>query len=259
MNESFERKKEDTDVILKVSGLNAYYRDRDKAGIFTGNGARKQILKNVSFEIRSGEIVGLVGESGCGKSTLAKCILGIVKDHDGRIEHASTGAQMVFQDPYGSLNPAKTVGWILEEPLRIRGELKDPDRNKKVSEMIHLVGLDDSYLTRRPNELSGGQRQRICIALALMTEPRLIIADEPVSALDVTVQDQILKLLLKLNRELGIAILFISHDLKVVYSVCSKVMVMKSGEIVEQGSDDEIYHDPEHPYTKQLLASVISA
>ena len=103
MNESFEGKKEDTDVILKVSGLNAYY--RDKAGIFTGNGARKQILKNVSFEIRSGEIVGLVGESGCGKSTLAKCILGIVKDHDGVIEHASTGAQMVFQDPYGSLNP----------------------------------------------------------------------------------------------------------------------------------------------------------
>ena len=125
--------------------------------------------------------------------------------------------------------------------------------------MIHLVGLDDSYLTRRPNELSGGQRQRICIALALMTEPKLIIADEPVSALDVTVQDQILKLLLKLNRELGIAILFISHDLKVVYSVCSKVMVMKSGEIVEQGTDDEIYHDPKHPYTKQLLASVISA
>ncbi len=125
--------------------------------------------------------------------------------------------------------------------------------------MISLVGLDESYLTRRPNELSGGQRQRICIALALMTEPKLIIADEPVSALDVTVQDQILKLLLKLNRELGIAILFISHDLKVVYSVCSRVMVMKSGEIVEQGTDEEIYHYPKHPYTKQLLASVINA
>jgi peptide/nickel transport system ATP-binding protein len=240
-----------------VSHLNAYY--RDKTWVFAGSGVRRQILKDVSFEIGRGEIVGLVGESGCGKSTLAKCILGIVKDHDGVIEHASTGAQMVFQDPYGSLNPAKTVGWILEEPLRIRGELRDPERNERVSRMINLVGLDDSYLTRKPNELSGGQRQRICIALALMTEPKLIIADEPVSALDVTVQDQILRLLLKLNRELNIAILFISHDLKVVYSVCSRVMVMKAGEIVEQGTDEEIYHSPSHPYTKQLLASIISA
>lgn len=242
-------------VILKVSHLNAYYRDKKKA--FANSDVRRQILKDVSFEIRRGEIIGLVGESGCGKSTLAKCVLGIVKDHDGKIEHASTGAQMVFQDPYGSLNPVKTVGWILEEPLRIRGELKDPERNKKVAEMIRLVGLDESYLGRRPNELSGGQRQRICIALALMTEPKLIIADEPVSALDVTVQAQILKLLIKLNRELGIAILFISHDLKVVYSVCSRVMVMKAGEIVEQGTDEEIYRSPKHPYTKQLLESVL--
>lgn len=242
-------------VILKVSHLNAFY--SDKTGAFGNGGERKQILKDVSFEIRRGEIVGLVGESGCGKSTLAKCVLGIVKDYNGQIEHLSAGAQMVFQDPYGSLNPVKTIGWILEEPLRIRGELRDPERNKRVAEMIKLVGLDESYLTRRPNELSGGQRQRICIALALMTEPKLIIADEPVSALDVTVQDQILKLLLKLNKELGIAILFISHDLKVVYSVCSRVMVMKEGEIVEQGTDTQIYNNPSHPYTKQLLESVL--
>lgn len=244
-----------TENVLKVSHLNAYY--RDKSGTFRNTAPLKQILKDVSFEIKYGEIVGLVGESGCGKSTLAKSILGMVKDCDGLIEHGSTGEQMVFQDPYGSLNPAKTIGWILEEPLRIRGELKDPERNKRVGEMIRLVGLDESYLTRRPRELSGGQRQRICIALALMTDPKLIIADEPVSALDVTVQDQILKLLLKLNKELGIAILFISHDLKVVYSVCSRVMVMKTGEIVEQGTDEEIYHTPKHPYTKQLLASVL--
>ena len=254
MSFSAENNNKSADPLLRVAHLNAYY--RDKAGAFGNGGVRKQILKDVSFEIGYGEIVGLVGESGCGKSTLAKCVLGIVRDHDGVIEHGSSGAQMVFQDPYGSLNPAKTIGWILEEPLRIRGELRDPERNKRVAEMIKLVGLDESYLTRRPNELSGGQRQRICIALALMTEPELIIADEPVSALDVTVQDQILKLLLKLNREMGIAILFISHDLKVVYSVCSRVMVMKAGEIVEQGTDDEIYHSPNHPYTKQLLASV---
>ncbi|MCR5507581.1 MAG: ATP-binding cassette domain-containing protein [Lachnospiraceae bacterium] len=239
--------------VLTVSGLNSYYNVKtDKWGIGT---ARRQVLKDVSFEIGRGEIVGLVGESGCGKSTLAKCILGMVKDHDGRIEHGST--KMIFQDPYGSLNPAKTVGWILEEPLRIKKELKDPERNKKVSEMIHLVGLDDGFLVRKPGELSGGQRQRICIALALMMEPDLIIADEPVSALDVTVQDQILKLLLKLNRELNIAFLFISHDLKVVYSVCERVMVMKDGMIVEQGSDEQIYRAPEHPYTRQLLAAVI--
>ncbi|MBR5765294.1 MAG: ABC transporter ATP-binding protein [Lachnospiraceae bacterium] len=242
--------------ILTVSHLNSYY--NDKTGKFGEGSRRRQVLKDVSFEIGRGEIVGLVGESGCGKSTLAKCILGIVKDHDGEIVHGSKRAQMIFQDPYGSLNPARTVGWILEEPLRIKGQLKDPERNKKVSEMIQLVGLDDGYLERKPGELSGGQRQRICIALALMMEPELIIADEPVSALDVTVQDQILKLLLKLNREMGIAFLFISHDLKVVYSICSRVMVMKAGEIVEQGSDEEIYKSPKHPYTKQLLAAVLN-
>ena len=203
-------KKTSDNIILKVSNLNTWY--REKTDRFGSVSVRKQVLKDVSFDIKQGEIVGLVGESGCGKSTLAKTILGIVKDYDGTVEHGSTGAQMVFQDPYGSLNPAKTIGWILEEPLRIRGELKDPERNKRVEEMIRLVGLDESYLSRKPRELSGGQRQRICIALALMMEPKLIIADEPVSALDVTVQDQILRLLLKLNRDLGIAILFISHD-----------------------------------------------
>lgn len=241
--------------ILTVSHLNSYY--KQKTDRFGSVSVRKQVLKDVSFDINEGEIIGLVGESGCGKSTLAKAILGIVKDYDGIIEHGSEGAQMVFQDPYGSLNPAKTIGWILEEPLRIRGELKDPERNKRVGEMIRLVGLDESYLKRKPRELSGGQRQRICIALALMMEPKLIIADEPVSALDVTVQDQILRLILKLNKELKIAILFISHDLKVVYSVCSRVMVMKDGQIVEQGTDEEVYRTPKHPYTRQLLASVL--
>ena len=246
---------DNTKSILTVSHLNTYY--KQKTDRFGSASVRRQVLRDVSFSINEGEIVGLVGESGCGKSTLAKTVLGIVKDYDGTIEHGSAGAQMVFQDPYGSLNPSKTIGWILEEPLRIRGELKDPERNRRVGEMIRLVGLDESYLTRKPSALSGGQRQRICIALALMMEPRLIIADEPVSALDVTVQDQILRLLLKLNKELNIAILFISHDLKVVYSVCSRVMVMKDGQIVEQGSDEEVYRAPKHPYTRQLLSSVL--
>ena len=162
---------------------------------------------------------------------------------------------MVFQDPYGSLNPKKTVGWILQEPLRINTSLTPEERLEKAKNMLSLVGLDESLLARRPNALSGGQRQRVCIALALMLEPKLIIADEPVSALDVTVQEQVIKLLIKLNRELGIAILFISHDLKVVYELCSRIIVMKDGVIVEQGTDEEIYNDPKEPYTKQLLSS----
>ena len=242
--------------ILTVSHLNTYYKERTQNGKVTH--IRRQVLKDVSFDMYEGEMVGLVGESGCGKSTLAKSILGMVKDKDGVISCTSDNIQMIFQDPYGSLNPAKTVGWILEEPRRIKGELKDAERNVRVVEMLKRVGLDEQYINRKPGELSGGQRQRICLALALMMEPRLIIADEPVSALDVTVQAQILKLLVELNRELGIAILFISHDLKVVYSVCSRVMVMKQGEIVEQGSDEEVYNNPKHPYTKQLISAALN-
>ena len=202
-----------------------------------------------------GEIVGLVGESGCGKSTLGKSILGMVKDTEGSIIHYSEHPQMVFQDPYGSLNPSKKVGWIIEEPLRIRGGMTDQERNAKVLRRLLRVGLDEKFAERYPNELSGGQRQRVCIALALVLNPQLLIADEPVSALDVTVQAQIIELLQKINQDLGIAMLFISHDLKVVYQLCSRVMVMKKGEIVEQGKTDDVYFHPQHEYTKQLLHS----
>ncbi|MCR4658016.1 MAG: ATP-binding cassette domain-containing protein [Lachnospiraceae bacterium] len=240
-----------SDVILRVRGLNAYYKSEDS--IFNRGANRKQILKDVSFEINRGEIVGLVGESGSGKSTLGKAVLSMVKDVEGSIEHFSKGAQMIFQDPYSSLNPAKTVGWILEEPLRIRTKLPDSERDEKVLHMLERAGLDGSFLSRYPRELSGGQRQRVSIALALIQEPELIIADEPVSALDVTIQSQIVKLLLELNKELGIAVIFISHDLKVVYQICSRVLVMQNGRIIEQGSDEKVYNNPENEYTKELL------
>ncbi|HAG69904.1 MAG TPA: ABC transporter ATP-binding protein [Lachnospiraceae bacterium] len=239
------------ELVLKVDKLNAWYKTRGT--IFNRGENRRQILHDISFEIRRGEIAGLVGESGCGKSTLGKAILSMVKDTEGEVLHFSENPQMIFQDPYGSLNPSKTVGWILEEPLRIRGELKNSLRDELVIDMLRRAGLDESYLDRYPSELSGGQRQRVCIAQALMLKPSLIIADEPVSALDVTIQSQIIRLLLELNRELGIAFIFISHDLKIVYQICDRVMVMSGGRIIEEGSDEEVYFHPKCEYTKKLL------
>lgn len=239
--------------IIQVNHLNAYYKEKEL--LFRQKSVRKQILRDVSFSMQEGELLGLVGESGCGKSTLGKAILGMVKDVEGEVLHFSKMPQMIFQDPYGSLNPVRRIGWILEEPLRIKGSLLETERKEQVLAMLEKVGLDNKLLERYPGELSGGQRQRVCIALALMLGPKLIIADEPVSALDVTVQLQIMELLLKLNQELGIAILFISHDLKVVYQLCSRILVMKAGQIVEQGSDREIYYEPKQEYTKDLLKS----
>ena len=243
----------DAKPILEVKNVSARY--KKVTGYFNPGAKQKLVVSDASFTMYEGEIMGLVGESGSGKTTLGKTILGMLDDTDGQIIHYSQMPQMVFQDPYGSLNPSRTVGWILEEPLRIKGGYTASERKEKAKAMLGLVGLDESYLKRRPKALSGGQRQRVCIALALMLEPRLIIADEPVSALDVTVQEQVINLLIKLNRELGIAILFISHDLKVVYELCSRIIVMKDGRIVEQGTDKQIYNDPKDPYTKQLLLS----
>ena len=239
--------------ILEVKNVSARY--KKITGYFNPKTKQKLIVRNVSFTMYENEIMGLVGESGSGKTTLGKTILGMLDDTDGEIVHYSKMPQMIFQDPYGSLNPTKTVGRILEEPLLINGRYTKEERAERAKKMLGLVGLDETYLGRRPKALSGGQRQRVCIALALMMEPRLIIADEPVSALDVTVQEQVINLLIKLNRELGIAILFISHDLKVVYELCSRIIVMKDGVIVEQGTDEQIYNDPKEDYTKQLLSS----
>lgn len=237
--------------ILTVRNLKVSY--KKNAGKIAGSEKRTQILDKVSFHMEQGEILGLVGESGCGKSTLAKAILGMVKTDGGEIIHTSQRPQMVFQDPYSSLNPVKKVGWILEEPLKLSGKTPKEQRIDKVKKMLYKVGLDEEYMDRYPSQLSGGQRQRVAIAGALMLEPKLLIADEPVSALDVTIQAQIIELILKLHREMGLSVLFISHDLRVVYQLCDRVMIMRKGEIVEEGSVEEVYFSPQNEYTRILL------
>ena len=239
------------DLVLQVNHVDVVY--DDNAGFFRKKPGYHAV-KDVSFSIEQGEIMGLVGESGCGKSTLSKAILGM-QPYTGEILHYTKRPQMVFQDPYGSLNPAKTVGWIVEEPLRAYGKYDAPERKRRVMDMLERVGLGAEYADRRPRELSGGQRQRVGIAVALIQRPRFIIADEPVSALDVTIQAQILELLLELHRDLSLSYLFISHDLNVIYQICDRVMVMKSGRIIESGDVEEVFDHPKEDYTKKLLAA----
>ena len=233
-----------SEPIVRIAHLNSWY----------GRGkGRRQVLRDVSLELVPGEVLGIVGESGSGKSTLAKCVLGMVTDITGELAVHSPRPQMVFQDPYGSLNPAKTVGWILEEPLRAAGVRDRAERRRRVAEFLPLVGLEEEHLSRKPAQLSGGQRQRVAIAAALIQGSKLIVLDEPVSALDVTLQAQILRLLADLKEKLGLSYLFISHDLAVVYQLCDRVAVMTGGEIVEMGDVDELYDHPKHEYTKKLL------
>lgn len=240
------------ELTLSVRHLTCGY--RAGGGLFE-KAVRQEVLRDVTFDLRNGEILGLVGESGTGKSTLAKAILGMVRPDSGEIIHHTKRPQMIFQDPYSSLNPAYTVAWILEEPLRIFGKYDGPERKRRVREILDRVELPEECLAAKPSELSGGQRQRVSIAAALIQRPKFLIADEPVSALDVTIQAQILQLLKKLNQELGLSYLFISHDLNVVYQLCDRVMVMKSGQIVEQGPVEEIFNHPRQDYTRQLLAA----
>ncbi len=243
------------DKVIQIKDLNVYYKNHKKS-VFSKS-RRVQVLKGVSLDVFEGEILGIAGESGCGKSTLAKTIVGMNKDYEGELHQKYGDAQMVFQDPYSSLNPSKKIGWLMEEPLRAdkKKNWTEAERKERVNKILKAIGLTENMLERYPSQLSGGQRQRVSIGVALMRNPKVLIADEPVSALDVTIQAQILELLQTLHKELGITIMFISHDLRVIYQICDHVAVMKAGVIEEYGETREVFRRPQSEYTKELLTA----
>lgn len=245
--------------VVEVRNLSVFYRDGSNS-LFSRK-KRHEVVNGAEFSVYRGESLGLVGESGCGKTSLSKAILGMNRDVTGEIVHSTVRPQMIFQDPYSSLNPTKTIGWLLQEPLRAAGRLdkslamsKD-DMEAAAYDMLHRVGMEEKYFHRKPSQLSGGQRQRVSIGQALITNPGLIVADEPVSALDVTIQAQIMELMRKLQQEMQLSYLFISHDINVVYKMCDRIMVMKEGRILEIGETEELFSHPKQEYTKQLLGS----
>lgn len=240
--------------MLSVDKVSVEYRQR--GGLFRKPKV-KRAVNEVSFAVHKGEIFGIVGESGCGKSTLLKVLSGLLTEYTGAVANRTgnngSGVQMVFQDPYTSLNPAKKVGWILEEPLRLNTKLSKDERLGAIQEILRETELPLDVIDRYVAELSGGQRQRVAIAAALITKPELVLLDEPVSALDMTVQAQILELLLRLQKEHDLTYVFVSHDMAVVRKICDRVMVMKDGCVVECGETEELFLNPREEYTKRLL------
>ena len=255
--------------LLEIKNLNVTY--QTKKGLI-GKIQTVHAVNNVSLDIQKGEILAIAGESGCGKSTLAKAIMKLVQSDSGEIllnrenvlnlKHNKDlkkfyqKVQMIFQNPYSSLNPKMKIGEILKEPLIINTDLKKEEITKIVEEKIKKVGLDKSALNLYPHEFSGGQRQRIAIARSLILNPEFIIADEPVSALDVSIQAQIINLLKQLKEDFNLTFLFISHDLSVIKYLSDRIAIMYLGEVVEIGRTEEIFKNPKHPYTKALLSSV---
>lgn len=266
---------EKKDVVLKVENLSMEFHSRKRFLQKPKPGVKA--VNNVSFEVLQGETFGLVGESGCGKTTLGKCIIRLLVPYEGKLLYNDDGEwidllnvdkkrgfelrqklQIVFQDPYSSLNPMHTILEAFDEPMRIHGIGGGSKEKRKeiIAQALERVNLQADYMYRYPHEFSGGQRQRVCIAKALALNPKLIVLDEPVSALDVSIQAQLLNLLRKLQRELGVSFIFIAHDLSVVQYISDRVGVMYLGNMVELADADEVYENPLHPYTEALLSAV---
>lgn len=260
MSEAKEMKKE---VLIDVQNLKKYFQ--------VGSHATLKAVDDVSFKIFKGETLGLVGESGCGKTTCGRTVMGLYDATDGQIlfdgediskynkaqkKEFTRRAQIIFQDPYASLNPRMTVGDIIGEGIDIHGLYSGDERQKKIYELLQLVGLNKEHASRFPHEFSGGQRQRIGIARALAIEPDFIVCDEPISALDVSIQAQVVNLLIKLQQELGLTYLFIAHDLSMVKHISDRVGVMYLGTMVELASSEKLYANPLHPYTQALLSAI---